>query len=215
MGGTATDGSYTFAFDRLLSEIRDEIGQSNQYLAKLVGTPPPSASGAAVSPTPVVAIPVDPEVVNRILTFARFLGVAQTVLFTVSLTCPPGPTPTTFSFQIPANKVDLFVQSGRVVTDYASPSLLVDLNIDGADLTPPPFEAALVEPSLPIELGQFYYAQSGIQLNITNQTQTTAHVSASLGVLRLDQDFFFNRFYQPLIRRQVELAQQYAAGASS
>jgi len=201
-----------FLFDRLLGEIRDEIAQGNRYLAKLVGAPPPSTPGAPVSPAPVVAIPVDPEVVNRILTFARFLGVAQTVLFTVSLSAPSGQT-TTFSFAIPQNKVDLFVQPGRVVTNYASPSLLVDLRIDGTDLTPPPFEAALVEPALEVDLGQFYFAQNQIQINVTNNSGTTAEVSASLGVLRIDQDFFFNKFYVPLVRKQVALAEQYAADA--
>jgi hypothetical protein len=213
MGGAAGE-HYPFAFDRLLAEIRDEVGVTNQLLAKLVGVPAPPVPGAPASPQAVVAIPVDPEVVNRILTFARFLGVAQTVMFTVSLTCPTGTT-TAFSFQVPTNKVDLFVQAGRVVTDYTSPYLTVDLDIDGQDLTPPPFEAALVEPVIPVELGQFYYAQSGIQLNINNTSGTTAHVSASLGVLRIDQDFFFNKFYQPLIRRQVALAQQYAAGGAA
>ena len=202
-----------FLFDQLLSEIRDGIAEGNQYLAKLVGAPLPSAPGAPVSPMPVVTIPVDPEVVNRILTFARFLGKAKTVIFTLSASAPSGQA-TTFLLTIPQNEVDLLVQPGRVVTNYTNPSLLVDLWIDGTKLTVP-YEAALVEPALEVDFGQFYFAQNQIQIVITNDSGTTAEVSTSLGVLRIDQDFFFNKFYVPLVNKQVAVAEQYAAEATT
>lgn len=174
-------------------------------------SPAPAPSGM---PSPVISLPLDPEVLSRMIVMARQYGYVQTGIFTITQAVPAGSAPPLGLPVVVAvpplpGTVTVFLEPMVVTSTYASPLIVVDVNIDGVDVTPPPYEFRFVEPRDTVSLGQFYYIARGVVVTLYNYTDTDITISMKADVAAIDSEFFF-RTYMRLISIDVEYMERMA-----
>lgn len=171
------------------------------------------APGAGVAPQASLNQALDPNVLNRLLMVARFLGKVQGSLMSVTIDVPGNGVPVDFIFTPPAGYVLLYVSDTLLSTTYASAALLVDILIDGEDVTPPPAEFALVNAQQLANPGQFYYLENELKATLTNGSGVDAQVTMQASIAFIDADYFHHQFYLPLIQADIERMEALVAAA--
>lgn len=178
------------------------------------GTEPPTAAPPAGS-SPIAAVPVipmtfDPEVINRLLVMARFLGVAESKIMMLQHTVTAGST-VNIVLPVTQGKVMLFFGGLDITTDYVSNSLTAVITADGQAITPAPYEYVFSRDTDTIKLGEFYYLERSLIGTITNDSNTDAVITWKANVILIDGDFFHNKFYVPLITKAIQAVENLVA----
>ena len=160
------------------------------------------AGGTLTGPLTALSLPLDPEVLNRLLTVARFLGKTVAGVFSLSVTAKGDGTPAILATYPYPNTVNLFLEDLYWTTSYASPLVRVQAVIDGTVVTTPT-DLGLASATGRIALGQFYYVQQSALFTVVNTSGTDATVSVQADGMVIDADFW-RQFYVPLLTKDIE-----------
>ena len=186
-----------------LDRLAEGIERNTRILERSGSTP------AGAVPAQAAPVPLDPEVLNRLLAFARYLGKTTVGLFSLQASVAAGGS--TVVDVVPyAGTVTLYLEDLLVDTTLTDPGLTFEAVVDGHLITQP-LPVSLTAAQMRLSLGQFYYFDQGVQVTLTNATNTDAQVTLLSNSIVIEAEFF-NSFYLALVEANIKSLEGLAAG---
>lgn len=198
--------------------ILKDIRNSMRLLAEGVpaGTPTGGKKSQAGVPY-VLSLPFDPRRLTETIYAApkeRNLKTDKGV-FAISATVPASsggiPGTHTLTLNPPTGYVTLFVSPFSFTASYYSPDILVDLNMDGYDLTTPPYEYSLANAGQ-LNSALYSYITQYATITFTNNTTTPTTATATFEVLAVDANAFEREVWLPQVRESIAALESTAQG---
>ena len=156
-----------------------------------------------------VKLPILPkELITLLEATAKSLpGKVRVVPSRASVTVPAGYT-YRITVNIPAGWVSVAVESLKILSDYYSSDLLMDVWVDGYKVNPFPLP---ISAPIDVNFGAYYVQRRQINIDLYNFTNQDATLTIDCISCLLDPKLFEN-FFEPLIMLSYKALEKLARG---
>lgn len=192
----------------VLKDIRDAL--QLQAAGVPSGSQAPAPGAPAQSNIPyVLSLPFDPRRLTETIYAApkeRNLKTLKTVAnVTVTVPAASGVTPGTYTITLtpPVGEVTLFVSPFSFTANHYSPEILVDLSLDGYDITIKPYEYSLANAGS-LQSALYSYITQYAKVTFTNYTSAPSTVTATFETLSIDAAAFNDTIWLPQVREGLD-----------
>ena len=185
-----------------------EIAAATQLLQAAKGGGSSDGSGSLV-PAFTVPLPMSPQVLTEMIYAASVPSLAQKGVLSETVLVPAGQA-VTLTIPVISGTVTLFTSGLKVTANYYDPSIVADVVLDGQNISPAPYEYAVVGEDTVSSIQYTYVTQylSGV---FTNYTTTDTMITFKAEVLAVDQTLFEQQLWLPLMRRSLDVAKELAS----
>jgi hypothetical protein len=197
----------------MLTAIQDVTGELKAVAGALAAIPTATAGGTTTGgrlpvPLPALTLPISPKILNEMLNAANIPGVSKMGVWKLDVTVPAGST-VEVTFPVLPGTVHVFMAPLGVSATFYSDLISADVDVDGMDVTPSPYEYPITGAD-EIELGQYFYMRTGMQARITNGSTTTTTITFAVQAMAIQKDFF-ESLYPVILNFGVNLLRELAA----
>lgn len=194
---------------RTLMQQQNVSAQEMASAVALLQAAKGATSGGPVLPAFTVPLPLSPKVLTEMVYAASVPGLAQKGVISSTVTVPAGGT-VTLTVPVLPGTVTLFVAPLEVTATYYDYSILADVFLDQQNISPTPYEYALVGPDQ-IQSLMYAYITQYLRGVFTNGSATSTTITFKAEVLAMDRTLFEKQLWLPLVRQSFDVAKHLAS----